>query len=125
MKSLNKIELDMTVMDVIVVMSDGNLGALNVLMEIMEHGHEIDPQAGHVVLTLGLLDSWGIYGTLIWQLYKDICGESIANMLAVIRHCQLGMSREEDLFKQKDMARIMAEVQAELPEFNRKEDNNE
>ncbi len=64
-----KISGNMSMMDMLMVMSEGNPGALTVLMNMLN-----DPMGFIKVLTL---DSLGIRGSKIWMLYKDCSGESM------------------------------------------------
>jgi hypothetical protein len=119
-----KIQLDMSAMDMIMVMSEGNPGALKVLMESLDKVPEVDPD--DVFGPWGLmmhLDSLGIYGERIWMLYKDLCGENITNTIAMARAWQLGIVRESDL---KDaingltifnVSDIIEKVKERLPSF--------
>ena len=91
-------QLDMSMMDMLMVMSEGNPGALKVLMDSFDKVPEIDPD--DVFGPWGLmmhLDSLGIYGDRIWMLYKDLCGQDIVNTIAMARAWQLGIVRSEDL----------------------------
>jgi hypothetical protein len=49
-----------------------------------------------------LLDSLGIYGPNVWVIFKDVCEQNHARMLAVLRATQLGMLSSADCggFKQ-------------------------
>jgi hypothetical protein len=49
-----------------------------------------------------LLDSLGIYGPNVWVIFKDVCEQNHARMLAVLRATQLDMLSSEALldFKQ-------------------------
>jgi hypothetical protein len=57
--------------DAFYTLSEGNPGALRVLMELMNSG----PSGFLEVLGL---DSRHLYGHHIWQVYKDVCGEDLA-----------------------------------------------
>ena len=87
----DRLRMDMTMKDIVMAMSDGNPGAINVLMGVMLHGERIDPNsfAGRITPIFDM-DSQRIYGPRIWMLFKDVCGESLEKMLAVLRACQLG-----------------------------------
>jgi hypothetical protein len=72
------------------------------------------------------LDDKGIYGSRIWMFYKDVCGESLVNMLAVMRACQLGHLSEarsnyaiDHYGNGIDMPTILKFVYSELPNFNK------
>ena len=92
MKMANsRINLEMNQTDVIVALGEGNPGATVVCMEILQQTPDIDPQAalgglGHLLM----LDTFQIYGSRIWMLYKDVCGQDLVKTLALLRACQLG-----------------------------------
>lgn len=110
---------------------EGNPGALNVLMQLVMSYEKIDPDSVFGNLSgLLSLDTYGIYGPRIWMLYKDVCGESIINMIAVLRAVQLGkldLDRLDGIIDGKnfggssklDMDEILATVQQQLPGFGR------
>ena len=86
-----RINEKMTMQDALYAMSGGNPGALTVLMGLLTQGKEIDPDSfsggfGSILM----LDSLGIYESRIWLLFKDVCGENLAKMIAVLRANQLG-----------------------------------
>lgn len=85
-----KVSLNMTVVDIAVLMSEGNPGALRVIGEILES----DPQGPFILLDL---DDMNIRGSQVWVGYKDYCGQNInkfkdaakardPKMVAVINH---------------------------------------
>ena len=114
-------------------LSEGNPGAVNVIMQIVKDSEKIDPDAmmGPFAHLLSL-DSFGIYGSNIWILYKDICGQDLTNMLAVLRAVQLGMlslsmvnraidgilgnSKEAVVL---DVPGLLEKVREQLPEFGK------
>jgi len=86
-----KIKLTDSTMDVVVKMSEGNPGAMNVIMQMLKPNN-IDPD--NVMGGLGailLMDTYGIYGMDIYILNNDICGRDLAKTLAVLRATQMGM----------------------------------
>lgn len=86
-----RIKLTDSTMDVVVKMSNGNPGAMNVLMQLLKPNN-IDPD--NIMGGLGVilsLDTLGIYGTDIYVLNSDICGRELSKMIAVIRATQLGL----------------------------------
>jgi len=91
MNTNTRIQLTDSTMDIIVKMSEGNPGAMNVLMQMIKDGGAIDPDdfMGGIGAVLAL-DSHGIYGTDIYILNNDICDRDLTKMLAVLRSCQLG-----------------------------------
>lgn len=94
MNKLNPLDLRQTVID----MCAGNPGAINVLMQIIQTSDSVDPD--NVLGPLGplsVLDELNVYGTEIWVLYKDVCGESLTTTLAVLRGYQLGLLSDKDI----------------------------
>lgn len=97
---MGKINLQMSINDMILAMSGGNAGAIMALMRSVEENketgiskyEEIDPQNrfGPCGLLINL-DSMGLYNEQIWMLYNDLCGRSIHNTIVVARAWQLGI----------------------------------
>lgn len=126
--SKTRIELHDTTLSMIMKMSGGNPGAVNVLAQILKEGATIDPDdfMGGLGTVLSL-DTHGIYEEKIWMLYKDICGESIVNTIGVLRAVQLGYMRESELTtalaqnyaKLPDgrLEEVLAQVRERLPAF--------
>jgi hypothetical protein len=88
---MSRIQLTDTLMDMIVKMSEGNMGASTALMDIMTKHNEIDPEA--VMCGVGaimLLDTWEIYGSDIYVLWNDKCDRDVRKMLMIMRSCQMG-----------------------------------
>jgi len=125
-----RITLEMSVMDVMVTMSEGNPGALRVCFDLFKNGAAVDPEAWSPLAHLLDLDSMGIYGSKIWVLYKDVCGQNLVNMIALFRAYQLGQvegvydhhikmaSEGVPLSKPFDFPAIVATVKNRLPSFN-------
>ena len=88
---MSRLELTDTVTDILVKMSDGNPGAINVMMQMLQEAENIDPQAilGGVGAVMSL-DTHEIYGSNIWILYKDVCGGDLRKMIMLMRATQLG-----------------------------------
>ena len=61
-------------------------------MQILQQGPTIDTDAGPMggFGSILQMDSLGIYGSRIWCLYKDVCGESIPKAIAMLRAYQMG-----------------------------------
>lgn len=123
-----KLQLTDTMLDVTVKMAEGNPGAMTVIMRLIKENAAIDPDSalgewGAILM----LDDLGIYGSAIWVLYKDTCGQNIANFVATIRACQLGIIGSQTLLDWSDetkpcdpeqvRAAIVA-VKERLPRFN-------
>ena len=69
MKRREKIGLQMPLMEVITIMSEGNPGALNVLCTLAKEDNG-------VILILDL-DDMGMRGSQIWIEWKDGCGQDL------------------------------------------------
>ena len=120
-----RIEGQDTVQDVVIKLSEGNPGALRVCMDIIEKGGSIDPDVfmeGAGLLLL--LDSLSLYGSKIWMLYKDVCGENLVNTVAMLRAWQLGYISEEKLKHAVDnhgngieVDAVYKQVKEQLPKF--------
>ena len=81
-------------LDILLSMSDGNPGAAMALSEIVTTGkyEKIDPDA--LLGGLGIvftLDEFGIYGSDIWILWKNVCDYSVLNIATIFRAHQLGI----------------------------------
>jgi len=72
-----RIEFNDNVKDVIIKMSDGNPGALRVLMEML--------QKEDGLLNIFILDDMNIYGSRIWVGYKDICNYDLDKYFELIK----------------------------------------
>ena len=87
----DRITLDMTTMDALMALAEGNPGAVKVCMDLLTHGSSIDPDSAMGgLMPLLNLDSRRIYGHRIWKFYKDVCGERLGPMIAIMRADQLG-----------------------------------
>lgn len=123
-----RIDLYDSMVSILTKMSDGNPGALTVLMRAMEDGPAIDPQSalGDICVPLSL-DTYGIYGSEIWVLYKDVCGQDLVMMLALLRAVQLGIMPQFDLkdaiarhrMTDERKAELLVSVKERLPRFAR------
>lgn len=79
---MTRIQLTDKVTDSLAKMSDGNIGALNVLLQLrLKEGG---------VMKVIHLDSIKIYGSDIWVLYKDCCGEDINKLVHVLNENRMG-----------------------------------
>lgn len=119
-------DLNMTSIAMVTTMAEGNPGALRVLFEFMKFEPLIDPD--NLMGGLGkilALDDLGVYGSRIWMLYKDVCGEDIGRTSALLRARQLGIISSdvlrnaiENYGEGVDVEIAVASVQKELPKFN-------
>lgn len=90
-KTMSRIELDDTVQDIVMKMSNMNPGAISVLINICRETSRIDPDnAMGEFGVMMFLDTLGIYGSDIYFLYADFCKRDTEKMLAVLRAVQLG-----------------------------------
>ncbi len=92
-----RLELTDTGTSAAIKLAEGNPGAISVIVGILKDGEWIDPVGMGGIGTLLMLDTFHIYGSRIWMLYKDVCGQDIIKTMAVIRACQLGIIREDAL----------------------------
>lgn len=77
--------------DVAIKLSEGNAGAVTVIAMLFKENAKIDPQSALGLYSSVLhLDNLGIYGSKIWMLYKDVCGQDLRKMIALLRANQLG-----------------------------------
>jgi hypothetical protein len=86
-----RINLSMSLKDVVLAMGGGNPGALTACMQLVRYGEVVDPDAfGGGLSSLLLLDTLGIYEERIYMLWNDVCNRDIGKMVAVLRANQLG-----------------------------------
>jgi hypothetical protein len=88
---MGRITLNDTSLDAIMKMADGNSGALQAIILIIEKHKQIDPQAlmGGIGALLSL-DDHEIYGSSIYILFNDKCNRDVRRMLMLMRATQLG-----------------------------------
>lgn len=127
----DRLTLGMSGMDAMILMSDGNPGAIIALSEIMQANPRVDPDS-----SLGgwsgmlFLDTLDIYGSDIWLLFKDICGQDPVKVLALLRAVQMGLMDRNELKNGIESARrgpstltaerveeALAMVKKKLPRF--------
>jgi hypothetical protein len=130
--------MNMPLTEMIIAIVSGNIGAMNAVIELTKAAPQTDPDA--ILAQLGpvlTLDTFEIYGPDIWTLYKDICGQSAAAMLAVLRAVQLGIATEHEVkagiaaghlgadraANAARVAELIAAVKAALPKFDAKHMN--
>lgn len=121
-----RITLDDTMMNIVMKMADGNPGAVTVITRLIVDKNDPDDWAGGFGKLLSL-DSHGIYGSNIWVLFKNVCDQSILNVVTVLRAVQLGLYSERDLWNcidnctPLDCERLLSSVRKELPRFGNAE----
>ena len=120
----SRIELTDNMATAITKIVEGNPGALRVCCELVENVQAIDPDhfAGPFAPIL-LLDSFDLYGSEVWMLYKDVCNYQVDWTYGMLRALQFGIVNRYDLVKafdreiSLDVPDIMRQVQEQLPEF--------
>ena len=124
MEHRERITLDDSVMSAIMKLSEGNPGAVGVLIELSKGDAATDPDSVWGPLSSILsLDTNGIYASGIWILYKDICQQNPLRVRTLLRAVQLGLEprsilRGKSLTDEQHQA-LLSKVQAELPAFGR------
>jgi hypothetical protein len=115
---------DMSMMEIIMVMSEGNPGAMKVVVDMIKQGESIDPDAFMGGLSsLQQMDSLEIYGSRIYMLYADVCRRDMDETMGCLRAVQLGLMKAEDLDSAIagkptfDVTTIVEMVRKELPGF--------
>lgn len=123
----SRITLNDTGLSACMKMTDDNPGAISVTLEMLTRGEDIDPDdfLGGIGAVLAL-DSHRIYGSRIWMLYKDVCGQDLRVTLAILRACQLGFLADADLQHAIDnmgdgidVPALVAKVEERLPAFQK------
>ena len=118
-----RIDLSDNMMSVMMKLSAGNPGGLNVCMQLLQSKHDPDSAFGGLGNLLAL-DTHGIYGSNIWILFKDCCNSSILNVVTVLRAMQLGLVSEGEVWQHIDNCKplkifnLYQQVVKELPRFN-------
>lgn len=120
-----RIKLEDSPIEMMIKLAEGNPGAITVLANLFREEKDIDPDAAlapfHTILAL---DDMGIYGSNIWILFKDVCGQSTLNMVGLFRASQLGFLRREQLVacitdpaQRPDIPALLSKVRERLPAF--------
>lgn len=108
-------DISMSALDCVMAISGGNPGAVRVCIAILQRGAEIDPDSAlGAVGGLLALDTHHIYESRVWQLFKDVCRESLTDTLGILRAVQLGFLSEQTLNHAIDSDRAVVDVAAEL-----------
>lgn len=121
---MSRLNLGMHLNDVLWAISEGNPGAIHVIMDGMRYGESIDPDNAFQGYGLPLhLDEFQIYGSRVWMLYKDVCRENLAHTIGTLRSVQLGITSLDDLNSAIDgnnkinLEDVLNRVCKELPRF--------
>lgn len=123
----SRITLQDDAITIIHKISEGNPGAVTVLMLLLKHNKRIDPQSWMGPLgTIIYLDTHGIYGSKIWILFKDVCKQDIVMLVALFRAIELDIISStvvKDVIDRKqgvsiDLPTILEAVKRNLEHFN-------
>lgn len=118
-------DMNMSFTDIAVALSDGNPGAITAIMLCAKEAEKIDPDSvWGPFSSLIAFDSVGIYGSRIWMLFKDVCGQRADTTLGVLRAHQLGILSDDALNAAIDgkhrlyIPGLRKQVTEQLPAFN-------
>lgn len=100
---MSKLRFDMSMMDVLVEFSEGNPGALTVLMELLQH-YKDDPE---FLITLMFLDNNEIYGSKLYMLWNDCCNRDINKTIETIKYLKDNNISKETIHKNLDRGRAL------------------
>lgn len=122
---MSVVQIQDSLQEIVIKMSEGNPGGLTVLMEILgEKGAKIDPYADPFALVL-MLDTLNLRGHKLWDLHKHVSEFDMRRTLAAIRAVQLGLFEEKKLHEavdKREALNLIEDVQKELPNFAQGED---
>lgn len=113
--SNNKITGNMTGMDIVILMAEGNPGALTVLIQMMKSTRSF--------LDILLLDLLDIRGSKIWVLYNDCCGQNIDKFYRTLMVLRCGAYSNEEIQGNLNLCRAIPFLDDSIPTYN--EDFNE
>lgn len=90
---MSRIEINDTMYEALIKIIEGNPGAATAITDCMKVVDEIDPDSimGPIAIPINL-DSFEIYGSHIWILYKDMCGQDAVKMITILRAMQMGIT---------------------------------
>lgn len=89
--SNERLTLEMSLMEAVMAMSEGNPGAVVALADILQLAPIIDPDGAMGGLgAIMLLDTLNIWGSRLYCLWNDVCSKDTRAMIAVLRAWQLG-----------------------------------
>lgn len=122
-----RIELKDMPADILAKLGEGDPRAMRVLADTMQQGPTIDPDSAFGDLGAAFMfDIYGIYGSRIWMLYSDLCGQDLVRVFGLLRAVQLGLLRlavleaairEPYLLPLVQVDALVARVRERLPRF--------
>lgn len=98
-----KIELKDTMIDIVVKMSEGNIGAVTCLMEMIEKKDWYYNTPS--LLMIMNFDSLGLYGSKIYMLWNDCCDRDLVKLELVLRNWQMGKLSESEIYNNLNQGR--------------------
>jgi len=100
---VSRIDLEGTMYDALLCVSEKNPGALSVLAGSVKVAKKIDPDNWAQELGLVVsLDGMRIYGSDIWRVFKELCEHNLVLMMALCRANQYGLVSVEDIRRALD-----------------------
>lgn len=119
-----RIELNDSWPDILVKMCEGNPGALSVLARLLTECEKVELGSPLGPLQVFLaIDSAAIYGSNIWLLWKDVCGEDMPRFIAAVRALDFGIITAARVHLEManrgtlDHDTILAELRKRVPKF--------
>ena len=73
-----EITSDVTMQANIVHIAEGNIGAMNVMRNMFQTNES------KAAFSLGLCAAWGITGSMLWLLYKDVNNQDVSVMMDMV-----------------------------------------
>lgn len=98
MRTHERITLEMSLMDMMIALAEGNPGAITALIELVKSEPIVDPD--NIWKGMGCLmslDTLGIYGPGIWVLYNDACDRNARKVHVLLRAWGLGFLPTNEL----------------------------
>lgn len=118
-----RLNMSKSLLENMVAFSEGNPGACRALGEVIAIAPTADPDSALGPLgPICTLDNLDCYGSRIWMLFKDVCGQDAHAMLGVLRACQMGFTSEREINAAIDGGRLdvkdlLRQVKERLPAF--------
>jgi hypothetical protein len=97
-----KLNGNMNMMEMIFTMSEGNPGAMRVVMEMMK-----DPRSFMDIL---LLDSLDIRGSKIWLVYNDCCNQDMNKYNRTLMALRCGAFSEKEIQENLELGRTSRSI---------------
>ena len=94
-----RITADMNMRDVIITMSDGNLGAVTCMINMLQ----TDPSTA--LLDIIYFDSMEIYGSKIYMLWNDCCDRDMSRLKKTIQYLRSGVVSKEEIHENLNRVR--------------------